>query len=276
MKKILVPVDYSEVCQSAVNYALKLAPVLNSEITLFHAMQVPVPPAEIPPVYITGPELETEETNKLRNYTDKLRKENPDARIAFELRYDFVKDSISSMADAEGDYKLIIMGITPAGSFMQSFPGGTAVNLINEVSIPLLIVPQHAQYKSVKRIIVALGKEALDYKTIFRPLRELALLHNAEVHFVHIIKSSDPSDHEHKNRVEDQLSNVFKGLSIHFRYPVNEELYKGINEQVTEMNADMLVMLHHKRGFLASLFSTEHTRRLAYLTTVPLMVIPVD
>lgn len=276
MKKILVPVDYTPASEAAAEYAVSFASSINCEIVLFHAMQVPVPTSEIPPVYFTGPELEIENREKIQGYAKALKEKFPDASIRSEIRYDFVKDGISEMAKTTSEFRMIFMGITPAGGFMQMFPGGTAVNLINEINIPLVIVPGDAKYKQVKRIVAAVDTEAIDLMKQGKPLRDLTLLSGSEIVFAHIIEKDEQLTEARKDKFRSQIEGAFKGLTPSIVFQSGPDLYKGLEEVAESQNADMLVMFHHKRGFLKSLFSIEHTRKYAYMTRIPLVVLPLD
>lgn len=274
MKKILVPVDYSEVSESAVNYAAPLAGEMHCELVVFHAMQVPVPPTEIPPVYFTGPELEAEQKNKLESYTDELKKKYPQTKISCELRYDFVKDGISGLTNENPEYRMIVMGITPAGTMMQAFPGGTAVNVINDISIPVLIVPQQTVFRKIRKILTGIVPGKSEETADLKELREIALLNKSSVDFIHVRVTGEDVNETWKIRTEDEITNAFRGITINFRYPYHHDLYEGLNEEAAVSNADLLVMIHRKRNFFQSLFTKEHTRKLAYNTKVPLLVIP--
>jgi nucleotide-binding universal stress UspA family protein len=48
MKTILVPTDFSEAAKNAAEYAINLAKVLNTKVTLFHVYHVPLPISEVP------------------------------------------------------------------------------------------------------------------------------------------------------------------------------------------------------------------------------------
>lgn len=119
---ILVPTDFTTVGDSAVNYAARLARILNADVNLLH---------------VVGKEKEAMTAKAtMQPMIDKLAAEGIRAQALAETGNIF--DDIGAVADRESS-KLIVMG-THGVSGMQHLLGSKALKVITNSSVPFVVV----------------------------------------------------------------------------------------------------------------------------------------
>lgn len=268
MDKILVPIDYTSVSENAVTYAMEFAKARKASVILYHALHIPVPSSEIPLAYITEKDLRTEATRDLENYASKVSALYPDVKIEWNLTVDFVKNGIAE-ASKTNNVSLIIMGLTPAG-FLERITGSNSTNLLDDLEVPLIIVPVTAKFKVPVRIMVAFDLRTDSPSELFSPVKELATQFQSEVMFAHIGNESSNSKSE---KFIKELQIEFKDVPHTFSFHENEDVYSGIENLLIELKADLLVMCHHERNFFSGLFSESHTRKMVWVSELPVMVV---
>ena len=80
MKKILIPCDFSETSDNAVNFALGLADQFNSDLVLLHVTQYPVTNAEIGLSAYTYQDAREDSLKALKELSEKIRTRRPGQR----------------------------------------------------------------------------------------------------------------------------------------------------------------------------------------------------
>ena len=73
-----------------------------------------------------------------------------------------------------------------------------------------------------------------------------------------------------------EIELYFSKLPHQFHLINNDSINAGVNKFVDEIEADMLCMIRRKRNFLAELFHTSITRKEAFHSHVPLLILQDD
>ena len=166
MKTILVPLDYSEVSDNALNYAAELANLIRAKLILLHVYHVPVPAIEVPVVVIGWEELQKENTERLNKIAEKTKNKSKNLEIEIRVSPGFAVDEILSLVK-EDNIDLVVMGVTGAGRKTNMLLGSNTVSVMKKSKTPVLIIPQKAQFKKVQNIVLAYDyKNAIDEAVI--------------------------------------------------------------------------------------------------------------
>jgi nucleotide-binding universal stress UspA family protein len=148
IKRILVPVDYSEQSQEVVNYAVDFAELLEAHVELVH---VASPPVEYLPLdkWIFGEERSAHSVEqKVRDAARKAFDEFLEAlprpirgKLTSRLEMGIPSKVIAEVLRQE-DYDLVIMGTHGRTGTGHALLGSTTARVIRRTACPVLTVPR--------------------------------------------------------------------------------------------------------------------------------------
>lgn len=271
---ILVPVDFSDNSQSAARYALYLGRHLKANITLFHAVTVPVVVGDYPsavPVEIDT-EPSKEEMEKLKEELQKTLDGDGDTSVSLRTRVEvgFTVDSIIEVAN-EIDADMIVMGTTGASGMEKFFIGSNAASVIDRSEIPVLLIPAKAKVKPVKEIVYATNFDPED-DIMMDTLLQFAKIFGSKIHCLHVSEKPGVEDKVNLDDLEDMSWHKEMGVEVEFKNVEGSDPLTAIDKYIDENDIDLLVMLTHRRTIMQRLFSRSVTKEMAFHTQIPLLV----
>lgn len=283
MKKVLIATDFSENAKNAAIFGYKLAVQTKSDIEICTAMTIP---AEIPQAGVIVWPMEEYHVIEEAALTElKQLKKDLEAQhaagdfkpnINFKAEPGTATDVIKALA-AKDHVELIVAGTHGAGGLSGLMLGNHARNLIDATPTPLLLIPSGFKFSPVKTIAVALDMKHKgdDFATI-TAIQPLATLMDATMQLVHVCHEGENTDEAEIYLAEieqevKQIAGYTKTTSLIIKQALTET---GLNWLCNYGNVDMLAMVHHHRGLLASLFTGSHTKKMAGYIALPLLVIP--
>ena len=140
IRKILVPVDFSDHSQRALDEAIGLAKVFGSELHLLHCYQIH--PTAIAPYGIVVPEafeldIRTAAAQRLSEWREKASAQG--VRVQEHITAHFPAEEIAAMADQLG-IDLIVMGTRGLTGLKHVLLGSVAERTIRLAKCPVLTV----------------------------------------------------------------------------------------------------------------------------------------
>jgi nucleotide-binding universal stress UspA family protein len=271
---ILVPVDFSDNSHSAARYALYLGRHLKANITLFHAVTVPVVVGDYPsavPVEIDT-EPSKEEIEKLKKELLQTLDEDGDSSVVLNTRVEvgFTVDSIMEVAkDIDAD--MIVMGTTGASGVEKFFIGTNAASVIDRSEIPVLLIPANAKVKPLKEIVYATNFDPED-DIMMDTLLQFAKIFGSKIHCLHVSDKPDVEDKVNLDDLEETSWHKEMGVEVEFKNIEGSDTLKALDNFIDANNIDLLVMLTHRRTIMQRLFSRSVTKEMAFHTRIPLLV----
>lgn len=143
MKKILVPVDFSDITTEVLDYAIHMANEDTSSITVLHVAPpnpiFPGPDAE--PIMMetyVNEELEREK-DELHAITEHIHKQGIEAYSVL-LQGSIIDTIIDEAKEIKAD--MIVMGKESHGLLYRTLLGTTSEGVIRRARVPVLIVPE--------------------------------------------------------------------------------------------------------------------------------------
>ena len=191
------------------------------------------------------------EANIIRNHTG--------LSIQFEkMAYlGFLNEAVNDVAK-EKHPDLVVMGTKGETGLPAILLGSHASSLIKATNIPLLIVPEDAQFRGLHEIILAADIKTLAKPEHLEPLSELADLFDSTLTVVNVIKD------ETHDTVDDKLN--FKHIHDH-------NVEHGIAQFVHDHPCDLLVVVERSRSFILDLFHKSVSKNLALHAETPLLIL---
>jgi nucleotide-binding universal stress UspA family protein len=183
--------------------------------------------------------------------------------------YNVLTEGIQVLAQAvEADF--IVMGITGGGAVTESLIGSNAVSIAKNATIPVIIVPPGASFKKINQVLLACDFKQVLETTPIKPLKQLLEITNAALHILHVNSTAEKAiDVSFESMVLDSL---LKTNNPQYHFVENESFTDGINQFADANQIDLIITMPKKHGFFDNLFKKSHTKRLAFHTHLPLMV----
>jgi len=140
LRRLLVPVDFTETSDRALEYAVEFAKKFDAKVTILHAYQIPVygfPDA----VYVTSAELAAQISNAAQQRLDALVDAQKTAGIEVNavLRDGVPWEEINKVAE-EISADLIIIGTHGRRGLARAILGSVAENVIRTSTRPVLVI----------------------------------------------------------------------------------------------------------------------------------------
>jgi len=271
MKNILVPVDFSDASFNAVSYAAFLANAFNARLTLVHAYTGTSAFDEVAngKVYDSLEELEAANEKFLKKEIERIARKFTVKTDSIAMKGNPVK-VINDVAE-KNHPEMIVMGMKGKGE-SNSILGSTTVSMIDETSIPLLIIPKSALYQTIDSITLA-----SDFKNE-KLLSHFAILEKLIAKFNPFIQVLNVQKKDSKLTAEIIASKMSQDLTWDkynhsFNIIERDDVEEGIFGFLRKHPTDLLVMVARKRGFINKIFEPSHTKKMTGQTKIPLLVL---
>lgn len=270
MVNILVPTDLSDLSKIAAQYAIKISNKLDGTVTLLYVNTI----AE--PVRHTMRErvklLEKELAQNAQEDLDQLVKSlSKNVKFTQPIAYRVVRGSSFNETVKKEAKKLraglIIMGTHGASGIKKVVMGSNTASMIGISSIPVLAVPENADFKGFRNMVYATDLNNLD--------KELKLLipyvekFGSTIHIVHVTSSG-----KNVPMLEKKMDTIIEKAEykkIVSMVLVDADVDKALDQYVELSKADVLAMFTHEPTFFEKLFDRSITRRMAFHSKIPLL-----
>lgn len=271
MKRILVPIDFSDNSTTALNIAKRTAVRIDASLTIMHAYQKFVPVATVPEALTSISVFKEMEKDLKKQLSDTVETLRAEGLIADELWVEgsttesILKTSKSLNAD------LIVLGRTGKGGFLDKLIGTSATKVAMDAECPVLIVPPKFQSKGLSEVVYATQLEYEEADVLEKVMPLINSL-GGRLTFLKInsIMQADISDDEpHIQEIIDKFG--FERDDIVIKR--SGSVARGIEEFCDQIKADLLIVSSRKREFLEELLGDGSvTKKLILETQVPLLV----
>lgn len=274
--KILLPTDFSDNAWNAIVYALKL--YADQECTFYLLNSVTI--AGAPFEDLSKQLLKTMKEDAMKELLDlkalaESGNANPNHNFDIILNPDYLNKAIND-AIKKHDINLLVMGTKGATGAQGFFFGSNTVRVINNISCPVLIVPEEYDFIEPKQIAFPTDfNHFYDIKEI-NPLRQLANLYNSKIRIIHINEEEDQelSETQDYNLMSLQSYLVEYDYSFHWM-PKYAKNTTEINDFIEELGINILAMVKYKHSFIEKIIKEPVIKKIGYNPIVPFLVIPV-
>lgn len=262
MKRILVPVDFSDTSKNALIYATKLFKNLPMEITVLHVYGTKS--TALLMKSIDGILIDDAKRD-IKTLLDEVQKESPQIVFKTQLAKNYPVSVITSLGNS-GDFDFIVMGTKGASGLKEVFMGSIAGGVISKTQAPVVVVPANYTYTPPKDIAFAISDKTLSSFNVVEPLRKIALTHQSKIEVLHIAKHQTPNIKDTLKHIEDIKHSI---TYIYGTKDINEEL----NNHLSESNASLLCLIRSKKDFFDALLDGSVTLKQTFNSPVPLLVL---
>jgi nucleotide-binding universal stress UspA family protein len=260
MGHILVPTDFSANADHALYFATQLALIHSDQVTVMHAFKSKID--------LLDSEFEPENPkSKMQELLKRF-----DQNVQGLIKDGDVLDSIAEMTGT-GLYSLVVMGTKGASGFEEHLFGSVTARTIEKVEVPLLVVPDKANFKQPKKIGFAISFSTEDINAI-EVLKNFTLAYAEKLMCFHV--AFDASD---KVEAEAKMAHIQENFwetpldRLSFDVVVNDDIEEGISEFIKAHNLDIMAVMPLKKGFWDSIFRQSVSKNLAFHSRTPLLIV---
>lgn len=279
IKRILIPIDFSEHSANAFRYGLQLADKIEAAVDIINVVFPEGETMDYPVLVAQATQTKIETTRKrLKTFVEKglaAVGESLDNQpmIEADIEIGTPINCICNFAQRE-DLDLIIMGSKGTNrSNLEKWMGSVAKGVVGKSHCPVLIIPEHAQFEDIKTMTYATDIKDADPFEIWRTLRMISP-YQPIINVVHVnlkkegnLKAWEKLE-EIKAFFEDQPK-----MKVNTFHVPGKNTREEIKEFVEQHETDLLVMYQTKHGFWDRLFFKSNTQEMTNYTTVPLLVL---
>lgn len=271
MKNILVPIDFSDASFNAINYAAFIANAFNTPLTLVHAYKSVSAFDEYPETEYPDSRKQTDAKN------EKFLKSEMEGIVKkFTVKIDSVVKKgnpvnvIREIAEKKHS-DLIVIGMKGKGESNSRF-GSTTIAMINETSVPLLIIPKEVSYQTIDTITLASDFIHETLLANFPVLEKMIQVFEPFIQIINVQRKDSKLTSEYiANKTRMDL--LWNKYNHSFDIIEKDEFEEGINEYLKKNPSDLLVMIAGKRNFFTKIIHPSLTKKMTYHTKIPLLVL---
>jgi len=269
--KILLLTDFSPLSLVAIRFAIKLAGPLKADFTLLHAVR------------LEGPAKANLKLKQIEKLISAAAEEDGGALVKqlrgeikgdYQLRFKAVRAHTVAQAvttyTASNPVNMVVMGSRGASALKKARMGGTAVSVIDDCEVPVLAIPELAQYKNLQKIVYA--SDLKDAQKELEVLTEFAAIFGSHIHMIHVVQAVDKETEKAKKSVEALLAKM-KYAKIDFSVIIDDNIPAAIDQFIKTTKAELLTTFTHHLNLFEKLFALSVTRTLAYQGTIPLLAL---
>lgn len=279
MKTILVPTDFSTCAGGAINFAVDLAKLSQADIALLHVSEVSesIFNDQVGINRQFNQELLEEAKRKL-DLHKKAIEETEQVAVTTHLFTGAVNASITQLAD-DLHADLIVMGTVGTGGLREKIWGSTATHQIGKNNVPVMIIPLQYEAKKIDNVLLATNHFE-EQPAILNPVVEMADLFLSTLHvtvFTDVKKDSAGTYLEQEEKLaayKKLLLDRYGEDSLVVSHLTGNDFEQSLHDYIEKQGVDLLVMITYQRNFINQLFAASQSRRMAFHTNIPLLVIP--
>ena len=273
MKKIIVPIDFSEQSQYAMKVAASLAKKYESEILALHML-------ELNENIVSSTEsFHPEQTVFLLKLAEKRFKDFLDKpylegiKITPIIKHYKVFSELNEVAESN-EADLIVMGSHGSDGLKEIFIGSNAERVVRNAKIPVIVIKQELQDFKVERLVFA-----CDFKeenlSAFKNAEVFSKMLSAQMELVYINTPADNflSNRDAYKRINDFLSKANAGYQVEIYNDYNVE--KGILNYSDSIGADIIAIPTHGRKGLSHFFMGSIGEDIANHSKIPVVTFKI-
>lgn len=277
MKKIIIPIDFSEHLEYALQTAAKLAKKYDAELLALHML-------EMSDIMLTASDgLQNQKTafflqlaeQKFENFLKKDYLE--DVKVTPIIKHFKVFSEVNDVAIKQ-EADLIVMGSHGASGLKEYFVGSNTERVVRNSNIPVLVVKNNVPDVNFDVIAFACDFSEETIKPYLNAVKMFSKV-DTKLYLVHVNLPSDKfkSSLEIEKRVVNFFTKAEKKLDkmkdVH--YVSDYSVEEGVLNCANKIGADLIVMPTHGRKGLAHFFEGSIGEDVANHSTLPVITFKI-
>jgi len=277
MKQILIPTDFSENSNNAIQYALAFFKNTECDFYFLHVTLISnyggsefplFPSAEVIDKTLLHPGK-----TALKNLVKKIKKQDTNPGHNFHLINvnNYFVDAVKEQIE-EKYIDLIVMGTKGASGLSEIILGSNTGDIITQVKCPVLIVPEKAVFSIPKEIAFPTDYNIFYPSAILNYIVEFVKTYNSAIRILHVAKKDENlTDFQLENK--DFLHDFFMDKKHSFHRITNKKIEAGVQCFVESRNINMIVMVAKNINLFQRILFRPTVEEISYHIEIPFLVL---
>jgi len=270
MKRIIVPIDFSDLSQKGLELAVLLANTINASIQLVHVTNVVAKNITLGKEKIILKNL----TDKLESIVEETRQLHPKVDVEFIIKEGKVHHEVVNQANAFSD-SLIVTSTHGASGWEELFIGSNAYKIVASSTKPVFTIRGEAVPEHIKKIILPLDY-TLETREKVPFTASLANLSGAQIYIVTV---SETDSKDVKINMEVHAKQVKTYLDKHHIQSYIEHI-TGNNitditiEYATKQKADLISVMTEQEKSISNVLLGSYAHQMINKSPIPVLLFP--
>lgn len=278
MKNILVPTDFSQNSERALEYAQFLFDSFQCNFFLLHVDSFLNVEEEsfVPIRSMERPKDSQQKKELLSELLNRAKERSTSKKHSFYAIYEygFLIESVKKqLADRKID--LIVMGTKGVSGLREKVVGSSAGDVITKVQHNTLVIPNDVSISKPKEIAFPTDFNIFYTHNILKAITELLKLSDASLRILHVTNNGfEPSEEQLGNMgyLKDFMEET-QPDNHSFHNVTNKRVKSAIQCFVESRDADMIVMVAKNLNFIQQILFDSIVEKISFHTKIPFFVI---
>jgi nucleotide-binding universal stress UspA family protein len=273
MRTLLVPTDFSALSKTGLSYAIELAKKIEARIIVI--------------TVVTEVVADKHEPSNVKKYQDDMlaTSHKDGEKLLAEFKADAGKVEMTFKAVAgfpvvnviedfatANQVNLVVMSSKGATGLKKLVMGSNAAAVIDNSSVPVLVVPAEASPKALGKLVYA--SDAKDFLSEAKIVAAFAEMMGSSMEVVHVVPDAERALKDPAGVTAQKLKDIASYPKIHLHVIYDDDISRGLETFITSQADDfVLITFTHRLTFNEKLFGKSVTAKLAYHNSVPLLVV---
>lgn len=266
IKKILVPINYSECSMNALRYAGKIAKKFESNILILHALD--------DGKVATSKIIEEEKTKHIEKISS-LTDNEPDLSSILTdiLVTEKAPREATQWAIEVFDIDLIIIGTDGVHKPFDELVGSFTFRVVDDSKIPVLTIPNKCAFMPFDKIGLAVDYKLIEHTSVLDILLDFVYAYKSKLEIFHI-KKYGAKPEALKEYEASKLDDYFEEVTHTFETIEHKTIADGIKSYIKKSGPDLLVIMPRKYKFFEWLRHSSVAEEAVQHLELPVLTIP--
>lgn len=277
IKRILIPTDFSDTANLALDHAVNLARLVDAQITLMHVVSTFAFRVNLPEV-----DFDESQNSKLSGAVG-----NKLSQIAEEITSKYgikvntlvtsgrIREEVVRLAD-EIDADIIILGTHGVSGLKEFFMGSNAFRIVSEAGCPVLSIQDSDREIGFRNIVVPIDNSFHSREKLGLSVR-MAQTYNAKL-FVCGLRSYDHNDEDlnAKFRMKmKQVEDYLKEKEVEFTTTTLfcSNIAKATMDYAAEVDSDLIIIMNEQEINSTGFFMGPYAQQVVNHSKIPVLSI---
>ena len=278
-KKILIPTDFSETSNLAIEHGAFMAKLCRADIIMLHVLEHTYESFNIvaPEIKLEMPgNIEERIMDKLREVGEKIRKDYGVSSEVISTSGNICHEVVSAAKEEQCD--MIVMGTHGVSGFEEFFMGSNSYKAVTKSTVPVLTVQSHAKRIGFTEILLPIDNS--DHSR--QKVNHAAAIAKRYGSRIHVLGLLDEDDAEDLNKFQIKIDNVCEYLQK-CEIPYTQKVEVAYNQArstlkfAREIAADIIIIMTDQEESHTGLFIGPYAQQVVNHSWIPVLSIqPVE
>ncbi|MFT3683186.1 MAG: universal stress protein [Ferruginibacter sp.] len=258
MLTVIIPLDFSHTSFNAAHYAAAMYKGHpNARLILYH-------------FYEDDADISVAE-RYLKSLKDELSVHVSSVETELESGDNFI-DSFAKYAHVMGAY-MIVMGLTGKTPLEQRFSGSNTLRMAEREVCPVLIVPDGVSYKGLNNALITSEMKDVEDTPCLLTVKKILKEFKPALHVLNVDSNHYISLTPEVKQERDKLETLLAEFNPEFYFMRMYDFHESVDVFARDKDIDLIIIGPKYHSFFERLFKTQHTKKLIYQSSVPVLAV---